>query len=96
MYCCTAMFLLLFVAVEVLACDLLLSDNCYVSSHLPIPDKNHRENSGGTCGCWCQHMAIIMPPLFVPQETVTPIPPEEAVEQPLIAPSYIDHPPRLS
>jgi hypothetical protein len=93
----SAMFLLLFVAVEVLACDLLPSDDCYISSRLPTtPDKDHGQSSGDTCLCCCQHMAVTIPLLFVPQETVTPTPPEATVEQPLFAPSYIDHPPRLS
>ena len=47
----TAMFLLLFVAVGVLACDLLPSDDCYISSHLPNPDKG--QGSGETYLCCC-------------------------------------------
>ena len=94
---CAALSLLLFVAVEVLACDLLPSDDCYISSHLPTtPDKDHGQGSGDTCLCCCQHMAVTIALIFVPQETVTLVPPEEPVNQPLFVPSYIDHPPRLS
>lgn len=91
------MFLLLFMAVEVLACDLLPSDDCYISSRLPMtPDKNHGQGSGDTCMCCCQNMAVTTALIFAPQEAVTLAPPEELVEQPLFVPSCIDRPPRLS
>jgi hypothetical protein len=92
----TAIFLLLFVAVEVLACQLVPSDDCYISSHSQNPDKDHQRGSGDTCLCCCQHIAVTTLLFFRPLETVTPAPPEEAVLVPMFVATYIDHPPRLS
>uniref|UniRef100_E6PXX9 DUF2946 domain-containing protein n=1 Tax=mine drainage metagenome TaxID=410659 RepID=E6PXX9_9ZZZZ len=92
----TAMFLLLFTAVEVFACDLLPSDGCYISSHSPNRDKDHKSPSGDTCLCCCQHMAAAMPFRFAPQRTIAPAPPDVGIKPPLFPPSRIEHPPQLS
>ena len=92
----TAMFLLLFMAVQVAACDILHSDSCYVSSNSPSPDRNSGDASGDNCVCCCQHVAVTQALVFEPQEVIVPAPPEEIIQQPLVVPSYIDHPPRLS
>jgi hypothetical protein len=93
----TAMFLLLFAAVEVLACDLVPSDDCYISSNFPTsPDKNHGQGSGDTCLCCCQHMVAAIPLVFEPQETVAPATPEVSVQLLPFPPSNIEHPPQLS
>lgn len=90
------MFLLLFMAVEVLACDLVPSDDCYISSHLPNPDKNGGQSPGDTCLCCCQHMTVAIPFLFNPDEIAVPAPPEMSVRQPLFPPSRVEHPPQLA
>jgi len=92
----TAMFLLLFMAVQVVACDILHSDNCYISSNSPSPDRNSGDASGDNCVCCCQHVAVTQPLVVEPQEIIVQSPPEEVTQQPLVVPSYIDHPPRLS
>jgi hypothetical protein len=92
----TAMFLLLFMAAQVLACDILHSDNCYISSQSPSPDRNSGDASGDNCVCCCQHVAVTQPLVFQPQESLVQLPPEEMTQQPLVIPSYIDHPPRPS
>ena len=92
----TAMFLLLFMATEVVACDLLQSDNCYVSSNPPISDQNSGDSSDGNCVCCCQHVAVTQALVFEPHEIIIAAPPEEIIQQPLVVPSYIDHPPKLS
>lgn len=92
----TAMFLLLFMAAEVVACDILHSDNCYISSQSPNPDRNSGDASGDNCVCCCQHVAVTQPLDVEPQEIIVQSPPEEMAQQPLVVPSYIDHPPRLS
>jgi hypothetical protein len=88
---CTAMFLVLFAAVEILACDLLPDSDCYISHR-----QSQTQDSGDNCLCCCAHMVVVKPLAFEPQETVTPAPPEESVQQPLFAPAHIDHPPQLS
>jgi hypothetical protein len=93
---CTAMFLLLFMAAEVVACDLLHSDNCYISSQFPNSDKNSGNASDDSCLCCCQHVAVTQPLVVEPQEIVVPAPSEEMIQQPSVVPFYIDHPPRLS
>ena len=93
----TAVFLLLFVAAEVLACDLVPSDDCYISSNFPTtPDKDHGQGSGDTCLCCCQHMVATIPQVFEPEKTVAPTPPEVSVQPPPFPPSHIEHPPQLS
>ena len=91
----TAMFLLLFAAVEVLACDLVPSDDCYISSHFPSsPAKG--QGTGDTCLCCCQHMIAAIPLVLEPQETIAPAPPEVTLQPPPFPPSQIEHPPQLS
>ncbi len=93
----TAIILLLFTAVEVLACDLVPSDDCYISSHFPkTPDKNHGQGSGDTCLCCCQHMVAAIPLVLEPQETIAPAPAEVSVQPPPFPPTRIEHPPQLS
>ena len=92
----TAIFLLLFMAAEVVACDILHSDSCYISSQSPSPDKDSGGASSDNCLCCCQHVAVTQPVAFEPQETIVQAFPEEIIQQPLVVPSYIDHPPRLS
>ena len=94
----TAMFLLLFMAAEVLACDLLQSDGCYISAKVPNQDKGHNQSqpSGDTCLCCCTHMVTARTFIFHPGTTVTQAPPQEMVRHPLFEPSSIEHPPQLS
>jgi hypothetical protein len=90
---CTAMFLVLFAAVEILACDLLPNSDCYISHR---QDPGQTQQSGDNCLCCCAHMVVVNPLVFEPEEIVVPAPPEESVQEPLYAPSHIDHPPQLS
>jgi hypothetical protein len=91
----TAVFLVLFTAVEVLACDLIPSSSCYISNTRPL-DKHHPPDSGDNCMCCCAHLVITKRLNFTPQFLTVPAPAEESVKQPLLAPSSIDHPPQLS
>jgi len=92
----TAMSLLLFMAAQVVACDILHSDNCYISSQSPNPDRNSGGDSGDNCVCCCQHVAVTQPLVFQLRETIVPALSKDIIQQPLVVPSYIDHPPRLS
>lgn len=93
-----AMFLLLFMAAEVLACDLLQSDECYISAKVPSQDRDHNkpQPSGDTCLCCCTHMVTAAAFTFHPGSVVTPAPPVENTLRPLFSPSSIEHPPQLS
>jgi len=90
---CTAMFLVLFAAVEVLACDFLPNSDCNIVYQ---QDQGQPQNSCDNCLCCCAHVVVAKAVVFEPQETVVPAPPEVSVRQPLFAPSHIDHPPQLS
>ena len=91
----TAVFLLLFVAVEVFACDLVPSSSCYISQS-QSQHKHQGPDTGDHCICCCAHLVITKRLDFTPQFLTVPAPQEENVEQPLLAPSSIDHPPQLS
>jgi hypothetical protein len=90
---CTAMFLVLFATVEILACDFLPDPDCYISHR---QDQGQTQGSGDNCLCCCTHIVVVQPLIFEPRETIATAPPEESVQQPLFAPSHIDHPPQLS
>ena len=94
----TAMFLLLFMAAEVLACDLLQSDECYISAKVPSQDKDHNkpQPSGDTCLCCCTHMVTATAFIFDPGSILTAAPPVENILRPRFSPSSIEHPPQLS
>jgi hypothetical protein len=91
----TAVFMFLFVAVEVFACDLLPSSSCYISQS-PTQHKQQPPDSGDNCICCCAHLVVTKRINFVPQVVVVPAPREESAEQPMLTPSPIDHPPQLS
>ena len=80
---CTAMFLVLFAAVEVLACDYLPNSDCNISSQ---QDQGQPQGSCDNCLCCCAHVVVVNPVVFEPRETAVPAPPEEIVQQPLFAP----------
>src|SRR6185437_9581537 len=91
----TAVFLVLFTAVEVLACDLLPSSDCYISN-TTRPDKHHAPNSGDNCMCCCAHLVLARHFDLTAHVVSIPAPRETRVQQPSLAPRQIDHPPRLS
>jgi hypothetical protein len=94
----TAMFLVLFAAVEILACDLLPSSDCYISSRAQDHDKGlgQGQNSCDNCLCCCAHVVVVKPIILIPQEKIVAAAPEMGVERPLFSPASIDHPPQLS
>lgn len=91
----TAIFLVLFTAVEVFACDLLPDSDCYISQS-PSQHKHQKPSSGDNCMCCCAHLVVAKRVNLIPEVLIVPAPQEETVEQPLLAPSSIDHPPQLS
>jgi hypothetical protein len=91
----TAIFLVLFTAVEVFACDVLPDSDCYISQS-QSQHKHQGPTSGDNCLCCCAHLIVVKRAALAPQVLTVPAPREEAVEQPLFAPSSIDHPPQLS
>jgi hypothetical protein len=91
----TAIFLVLFTAVEVLACDLLPNSDCYISQ-TQSQHKHQGPTSGDNCMCCCAHLVVSKRVTLVPPVLIVPAVREENAEQPLLAPSSIDHPPQLS
>jgi len=89
-----AMFILLFTAAEVLACDLVPSDDCYLSS--PTSDNQQGSNAGDNCLCCCAQMMVVAPVIYTPTQTSVSLAEVVPVEQPLTRPSIVDHPPQLS
>jgi hypothetical protein len=92
----TAMFLVLFAAVEILACDFLPSSDCYISSQSSQQQKGQPPSSCDNCLCCCAHIVVVKPLIFEPQVSVVKALLEENAAQPLFSPSHIDHPPQLS
>jgi hypothetical protein len=94
----TAILLVLFASVEVLACDFLPSSDCYISSKVQDHNKNQVQvpDSCDNCLCCCAHVVVVKPVVLIPQETLVSSAPEMTVEQPLFGPARIDHPPQLS
>ena len=89
-----AVFLLLFTAAEVLACDLVPSDDCYLSSS--TSDQRQGSNAGDNCLCCCAHMMVVPPVIYTPTQTSVFFAEVVPVEQPLFRPSIVEHPPQLS
>jgi hypothetical protein len=90
------MIMLTFVVVQILACDVFHSDECYVSAQSPDHDNGHNDPSSDSCLCCCAHVTFEHAFVFHPQETVTPAPPPKAERTPLSPPHNIEHPPQLS
>jgi hypothetical protein len=90
----TALFLVLFTAVEVLACDLLPSNDCFVSHS--SSDKSQGQNSGDNCMCCCAHIVIVAPLAPMPSQVTFAFERDLQVQQPSLLALTIDHPPQLS
>jgi hypothetical protein len=91
---CTALFLVLFTAGEVLACDVLPSDDCSVSHS--SSDKSQGPTSGDNCMCCCAHVLIVAPPAPVISQVTVAFEHELPSQRPVLFPLTIDHPPQLS
>jgi len=94
--CVVAMCMLTFVVVEILACDVMQSDDCYISSNFPDQNSNHDRPSSDSCLCCCSHMTLARVFVFDPKETMVPAPRTDTVSTPTTPPSRIEHPPQLS
>ena len=79
---------------QIVACDLLHADECYVSS--PSPDQGQDRPSSDFCLCCCPHITVAHTFVFDPHEIAVAAPPAEIVHPPLSAPASIEHPPQLS
>lgn len=90
----TAVFLVLFVAVEVLTCDLLPSSSCYAEQSQQ-QDKG-QPSTVDNCVCCCAHVMVMQQLIFTPEEMEASALPEESVQQPVSIPIHIDRPPQLS
>ncbi len=90
------MALLLFVAVEVISCDILHYDDCYASSQLPDHDGNQTQPAGDSCLCCCPHITVASAFVFAPQVVALPAPVPVTVAPPAFDLSSVDHPQQLS
>jgi hypothetical protein len=88
--------MLTFVVVQVIACDIWQSDECYASTQAPTQGSDHDQPSGDTCLCCSMHATPPLTFVFDPQVRLFPAPPVEIVQHLLFAPSSIEHPPQLS
>jgi len=91
-----ALLLLLFSAVEIGICELSEDTACdYVTQN----DRQSHDRDSSACDnciCCCAHVIPAPAFAFVPYLSIIPAQPEEQVDQPLLMPSAIDHPPQLS
>jgi hypothetical protein len=88
--------MLTFVVVQIVACDIWQSDECYASTQTPTQDSDHDQRSGDSCLCCCMHATPTLVFAFDPQIRLLPAPPSEIAQHPLFAASSIEHPPHLS
>lgn len=91
-----AAFLVLFVAGEVLTCDLLPSSKCYAAQSQQQDKDQSPVQDNDNCVCCCAHIVVVTPLIFVPHETVAPALPSEDAKQPVFSSVGIEHPPQLS
>ena len=94
----TAIFMVLFASVELFACDLFPTSDCYISSGLQNHGNGQPQVPDGcdNCLCCCAHIVVVKPVVLIPQQAVALTDPEMVVERPLFSPAAIDHPPQLS
>lgn len=88
-----AAFLVLFVTVEVLHCDLFAETNC---SQTQSQHSQQAPNVPDNCLCCCVYAVPIRQITFIPEQLIVWAHPQEQIERPILTPSYIDHPPQLS
>jgi len=90
------MALLLFVAAQVITCDILHSDDCYASSQVPGHDSNQSQPAGDSCVCCCSHITVAAAFVFIPRMVILPAPAHMTVKLPAFDPPSVEHPPQLS
>jgi hypothetical protein len=90
---CFAVSLVLFVAVEVLHCDLFAEANC---SQSQSQHQQQAPNVPDNCICCCVYAEPIRQISFIPEQHIVWAHPQEQTERPVLTPSYIDHPPQLT
>ena len=89
----TALFMVMFVAVEVAMCDYWPDSSC--TSSQSSQDKG-APSGGDNCICCCAR-ATVMPALTIAvQVTGVWIDGDEPVQHPILTPLEIEHPPQLS
>jgi len=108
----TAVFLVLFIGVEILTCYLPGSDCAIVlaAEHqtstitvsgssavgLPAHRQSLPDKDCDNCICCCGHALVLLQISFVPGHTVGAACREAAILYPVSRPSIIEHPPQLS
>jgi hypothetical protein len=90
---CFAVFLVLFVTVEVLHCDLFAETNC---SQSQSQHQQKAPNVPDNCICCCVYAVPIRQIAFIPEQLIVWAHPQEIIERPILTPSDIDRPPQLS
>jgi hypothetical protein len=89
---CFAAFMVLFVTVEVLHCDLFAETNC---SQSQSQHQQQAPNVQDNCICCCVYAVPIWQMAFIPEQIIVWVHPREKVERPILTPSAIDRPPQL-
>ena len=88
-----ALFMVMFVAVEVATCDYLSESSCSASQSSPDKDS---PTGGDNCICCCSQAAV-MPVLNVAVHVTSVwVERDEPVQHPILTPLEIEHPPQLS
>lgn len=88
-----ALFMVMFVAVEVATCDYLTDSSCYGSQS--SPDKGS-PTRGDNCICCCSQAAVMPVLTIAVRVTSVWIDRDERVQHPILTPLEIEHPPQLS
>lgn len=94
----TAIFMVLFASVELFACDLFPTSDCYISSGLQNHVSGQAQVTDGcdNCLCFCAHVVVVRPVVLIPQQAIASTDTGMVVERPLFSPAAIDPPPQLS
>ena len=88
-----ALFMVMFVAVEVATCDYLTDSSCYAGQSSP---EKGSSSGGDNCICCCAQAAV-MPVLTIAVRINSVwIDRDEPVQRPILTTSGIEHPPQLS
>ncbi len=88
--------MLALVTVQLVACDLLLSDDCDRAVQAQDQNTDHQQLPCDSCLCCCAHATVATVFVFAQEAIEAPAAPTMVEQRPLSSISSIEHPPQLS
>lgn len=80
----TAIFLVLFTAVEIFACDAVPSSTCHISNPISHHQNDQQVSGGDNCLCCCAHVVVSPVAVFLPSTGIVATAPDEQVQSPTL------------